>query len=322
MGMDSYFAVDMMNFDSDGFITEGLKEAWCLDYQKPIDQNNDVHTGIKMFNTFGSDNWKPANYLMNIKDDLKAADPSLTYKEIQVALWSLIEVPSFNIDKAISEGSMPSRMMTNGSPNFSVEKTKGIINKVRNEVDDFVYEPGTPVIVYSNTAHNDQDMGIVLSGSAWGISQDSGSVNNFCKEKWTNLLDEEEEMPAKWGWSNGTYNSGDEDTFDIYVGASHCDPDNGDFVGTFNFKINGSNLSYTLNLTKNNNLANLHLHVGNEILPRNGGGKNGKGKLSGAPGKFGYTRSLDGGIKQYTNTISIATGEVYISLHLGDAVDE
>ena len=115
MGIDSYFAVDMMNFDSDGFITEGLKEAWCLDYQKPIDQNNDVHTGIKMYNTFGSDNWKPANYLMNIKDELKAADPSLTYKEIQVALWSLIEVPSFNIDKAISEGSMPSRMMTNAA---------------------------------------------------------------------------------------------------------------------------------------------------------------------------------------------------------------
>ena len=161
-GLDSYFAVDFTNFESNGIISEGLTEGWCLDYQKPIDQNNDVHEGIKMFNTFGSENWKPANYLMNIKNELKQNDPSLTYKEIQVALWSLIEVPAFNIDKVLAEGSMPSRLMTNGTPNFNIEKTKGIINKVRNEVDDFVYKPGTPVIVYSNTIVDDhQDMGTV-----------------------------------------------------------------------------------------------------------------------------------------------------------------
>src|SRR6056297_1212757 len=178
-GLDSYFAVDFTNFGSNGIVSEGLKEGWCLDYQRAIDQNNDVHEGIKMFNTFGSENWKPANYLMNIKDELKQNDPSITYKEIQVALWSLIEKPSFNIDKALSEGTMPSRLMTNGTPNFSVEKTKGIINKVRNEVDDFVYKPGTPVIVYSNMASEYQDGGFVTGETAWAFSPNptDGSVN-------------------------------------------------------------------------------------------------------------------------------------------------
>ena len=207
-GLDSYFAVDFTNFDSNGIVSEGLKEGWCLDYQRAIDQNNDVHEGIKMFNTFGSENWKPANYLMNIKDELKQNDPSITYKEIQVALWSLIEKPSFNIDKALSEGTMPSRLMTNGSPNFSIEKTKGIINKVRNEVDDFVYKIGTPVIVYSNTAHDDQDVGYVSGETAWAfVPKDDGSVDlspagkslEFCGENGLGI--------QKWGWTNGPFSN-------------------------------------------------------------------------------------------------------------------
>src|SRR6056297_2116629 len=181
MGMDSYFAVDMTNFDSDGFITEGLKEAWCLDYQKPIDQNNDVHTGIKMFNTFGSDNWKPANYLMNIKDELQANDPSLTYREIQVALWSVIKEPAFNINKAVSEGSMPARLMTNGAPNFDVNKTNQIVSKVRSESPNFEYKLGTPSIVYAKTSSGNkilQPLAIVTGETAWAYaSRDDDSVN-------------------------------------------------------------------------------------------------------------------------------------------------
>jgi hypothetical protein len=158
-GLDSYFAFDLSNIETNGLIREGVIEGWCLEWNKPIRQNNDVHQGVELYNTFGSDTWKKPNYLMSIKKELKANDPDLTYKEIQVALWALIETPSFNIDKVLQDGRMPSRMMTNGKPNFDVDKTKQIISRVRNEVKDFEYKPGGSVIIFSRTEDTQQNVG-------------------------------------------------------------------------------------------------------------------------------------------------------------------
>lgn len=302
-GLDSYFALDFTNFESDGIVKEGLTEGWCLDYQKPIDQNNDIHEGIKMFNTFGSENWKPANYLMNIKNELKQNDPSITYKEIQVALWSLIEIPAFNIDKALSEGTMPSRLMTNGSPNFSVEKTKGIINKVRNEVDEFVYKPGTPVIVYSNTAEKDQDTGFVSGETAWAFAPNSdGSVNSNIS---TEFCDNDDISGNNWGWVNGQFSNGASGTFDVIAGAGKCDVSKGTIVGTFSFTYNNGDLDFTLDLTVDNDFSELQIYASSQML------------TSSAPGGLGYNEDIDGGIGTFSDEINGLSDDIYIAVHLG-----
>jgi hypothetical protein len=328
-GLDSYFALDFTNFESDGIVKEGLTEGWCLDYQKPIDQNNDVHEGIKMFNTFGSENWKPANYLMNIKDELKQNDPSITYKEIQIALWSLIEKPSFNIDKALSEGTMPSRLMTNGSPNFSVEKTKGIVNKVRKEVDDFVYKPGTPVIVYSNTHIDDQDVGSVEGETAWGFSANTdGTINTqnaieFCEN--TTI------QSSNWGWTNGLYSDAsdtdgiydDSDTFIMIAGAGGCDITKEDaiVVGSFSFNYDGGTLTYTLDLDIENDFTEIQIYAGSDLLPIGnnnnyitapGGNNNGLGNRENLdPHDF----DING--PELSGTIENLSGDIHIAVHLG-----
>jgi hypothetical protein len=181
-GLDSYFAFDLSNInhtETNGLIREGVIEGWCLEWNKPIRQNNDVHPGVELFNTFGSDTWKAPNYLMSIKDDLKAENPDLTYKEIQVALWSLIEEPAFNVDQVLKNGRMPSRMMTNGQPNFDVEKTKQIVNRVRNEVPAFEYKPGGPVLLFARTNDDQQNGG--------GVTQETevvNSISNFDDGGW------------------------------------------------------------------------------------------------------------------------------------------
>jgi hypothetical protein len=162
-GLDSYFAFDLSNIESNGLIREGVVEGWCLEWNKPIRQNNDVHQGVELYNTYGSSTWKSANYLMTIKKELKANDPDLTYREIQVALWSLIDTPTFNLDEVLQEGRMPSRMISNGQPNFSVKKTKEIVNRVRKEVGNFEYKPGSPIIVFSRTEDDQQNIGGVTT---------------------------------------------------------------------------------------------------------------------------------------------------------------
>ena len=160
-GLDSYFAFDVSNVGNNSIISEGLVEGWCLEWDKPIAQNNDRHDGVEAYSTFGSEKWKPVNYLMSIKDKLKREDPSLTYKEIQVAMWSLIDVPRFNVDEVLTAGRMPSRMMTNGQPNFSVSKVKNIVDRVRSNVDSYTYSESTPYMIFARTEDNSQNGGFV-----------------------------------------------------------------------------------------------------------------------------------------------------------------
>lgn len=160
-GLDSYFAFDVSNVQNSSIISEGVVEGWCLEWDKPIAQNNDRHDGVEAYSTFGSEKWKPVNYLMSIKEKLKREDPSLTYKEIQIALWSLIDVPRFNVDEVLSAGRMPSRMMTNGQPNFSVSKAKDIVDRVRSNADAYTYSETTPYMVFARTEDNSQNGGFV-----------------------------------------------------------------------------------------------------------------------------------------------------------------
>ena len=180
-GLDSYFAFDVSNVQTNGIISEGLVEGWCLEWNKPIASNNDRHDGVEAYSTFGSDKWKPVNYLMSIKNKLKREDPSLTYKEIQVSIWSLIDVPQFNLDEVLAAGKMPSRMMSDGRPNFSVSKVKEIVERVRSNADAYTYSESSPFMVFARTDDNSQNGGFVPceSGDAdqcEGFVSISGSV--------------------------------------------------------------------------------------------------------------------------------------------------
>lgn len=175
-GLDSYFAFDVSNVGNNSIISEGLVEGWCLEWDKPIAQNNDRHDGVEAYSTFGSEKWKPVNYLMSIKDKLKREDPSLTYKEIQVAIWSLIDVPRFNIDEVLTAGRMPSRMMTNGQPNFSVPKVKNIVDRVRSNSDSYTYSESTPFMIFARTEDGSQNGGFVPCDSG-DASQCEGYVS-------------------------------------------------------------------------------------------------------------------------------------------------
>jgi len=180
-GLDSYFAFDVSNVKTNGIISEGLVAGWCLEWNKPIAQNNDRHDGVEAYSTFGSEKWKPVNYLMSIQNKLKREDPSLTYKEIQVSLWSLIDVPRFDMDEVLASGRMPSRLMTNGLPNFSVSKVKEIVDRVRSNVDAYTYSESSPFMVFARTEDSSQNGGFVPceSGDAdqcEGFVSISGSV--------------------------------------------------------------------------------------------------------------------------------------------------
>ncbi len=160
-GMNSFFAFDVSDVTDNTIIKEGLTEGWCLEWNKPITSNGDVHRGIDNYSTYGSETWRPLNYLLSIKNRLIAEDPSVTYKEIQVSIWSLIEEPKFDLDQVLAAGDMPSSMLTDGVPNFSIEKVNAIVEKVRQEYSSYTYSPNSPYLIFAHTGDNSQNGGFL-----------------------------------------------------------------------------------------------------------------------------------------------------------------
>lgn len=316
-GLDSYFAFDMSNIQPNGLIRSGMAEGWCLEWDKPIAQNNDVHTGIEMYSTYGSDTWRPANYLMNIVDELRAEDPELTYREIQVALWSVIESPAFDMHKVLENGEMPERLMDNGMPNFSVSKVEDIVSRVRNEYQAFSYS-GNKYLSYANTGPDKQNGGVMVGAeTAWGVSLINGSFSDLALQ----FCGNSDIQGANWGWTNGPYEESEvTHSLALYAGAGQCDLNRGTFVGTFTFTYINGQLQYTIEMTETSpftnelyNLIKYQIHVGSDILPSS---PSPQATYTSAPGQFDtIVENLAEGTTVDQGTIPGLSGPIWVAVH-------
>jgi hypothetical protein len=147
---ETYFSVEFMNISSNKIVDNDIREGWCIDWQKPIDSNGGIYTNIRLYSTFNVEKWNPLNFLLNIKEQLQADDPEITFREIQIAIWSLRGFPKFDLD-TINIQEIPGRMHDNGVPTFSVEKVKEILQIVENGHKDFAFIPGTKFAVIAET---------------------------------------------------------------------------------------------------------------------------------------------------------------------------
>ena len=147
---ETYFSVEFMNISSNKIIGNDIREGWCIDWQKPIDSNGGIYTNIPLYSTFNVEKWNPLNFLLNIKEQLKADDPEITFREIQIAIWSLRGFPKFDLD-TINIQEIHGRMHDNGVPTFSAEKVKEILQIVENGYKDFAFIPGTKFAVIAET---------------------------------------------------------------------------------------------------------------------------------------------------------------------------
>lgn len=136
VGANSWFEVNLDNIQSNEFIANGIVEGWCLEWKKPLNADNDVHKGTKIYATKNSDTWKPLNYLFAIKKDLEIEDPSLTRREFQAVIWTLAGdmgiAPKFDVTK-LTVDELPNRLVSGNQPNFSREKVVSIVSRVQKE---------------------------------------------------------------------------------------------------------------------------------------------------------------------------------------------
>ena len=150
-GSEAYFSLEFSGMEQNSVIQNGfVGDGWCIDWQVAIESNGGVYNDIQLYSTYNVEKWNPLNYLFNIMDNLKQADPDLTYREFQAVVWSLRGFPEFNLS-ALSDQELPSRLRTGDEANFSREKVATILEIIESGYNDFEFVEGTKYAIIAET---------------------------------------------------------------------------------------------------------------------------------------------------------------------------
>lgn len=158
----AFFRIGFSDIEQNDVIQNGIGEGWCIDWQTEIDSENGVYNGVELYSTYRVEKWKPVNYLINIKDDLMTNNAEITYREIQLAIWSFRANPEFNLEEVALED-LPGRMVKDGEPNFSYERVKDIITTVEQGYSDFEYNDESKFAVIASTPSDVQTVFTVVN---------------------------------------------------------------------------------------------------------------------------------------------------------------
>jgi len=211
---DAFFRINISDALPNEHIKNVSADAWCLEWDKPLRSNDDIHQGVKVYATGSNDKWKPLNYFFSIQNELKAQYPeegTLTHREMQAVVWTLAGymgiATEFDVDK-LSDSELPSRLRENGKANFSRELVKIISEKVlknyanstitvsgfaleteENQQNVYVYPPSgittnvvtdiTPTTAVSGGIIEDAgDSPITKKGVCWGTDANPTTADN------------------------------------------------------------------------------------------------------------------------------------------------
>lgn len=309
-----------MNLEKDGsqdsFFTVSLDgghevEGWCVEWNE--DASFGVNQGTKLYSTKGMSDWDNLNYFMNIKDDLKANDPALTYREIQVIIWSLIDTPSFDVDKIGEYQNISSRIYRDGKPLFDVQKVKDIVQQIKN-----TRGKAKPLTTGVTLIENNGQTVMVGDETAFAVKTNTvNSTKNVDDDYSTCFSDEiiKNVSFARWGWTNGPISDGEEHTYDIYAGAGQCDLNKGTLVGKLTVEYSDGTFTATYKMTRLSDytgnaysMSETHFYVGNSPYPQKGP------RYTVAPGQYGNKQDHEDAT-EYTYNVSGLSGDVYFIAH-------
>lgn len=114
----------------------------------------------------------------------------------------------------------------------------------------------------------------------------------------------------RWGWSNGPLAPGTGAAWPVYAASSQCDVARSTRVGSLSVSYGREgNVQIVFDRVGDFVLAEEHLHVGTEPLPR---GKDGRFTI--APGRYPIVRKLDDATHS-ENQVGGLEGDIYVAYH-------
>jgi uncharacterized repeat protein (TIGR02543 family) len=145
----SYFTYELNNIKPNPFIGNGAYEGWCTLWDIPIQRGNE-YSGVKLYSTRREAKWNKLNYLMYKKDHYLENIDGATWKEIQIAIWSLIEFYEFDLNK-LDIQDLPSEFREGNQYAFSMELVNYVLKDIEQNADSKVQEYESGYVIFMQT---------------------------------------------------------------------------------------------------------------------------------------------------------------------------
>lgn len=156
-GGKSYFDLAVRNTGPNKHLSTGTKNGWSLKWKSPVN-NDTTYERVTLYSTYNEEYWKPVNYLLNNREEIEAEFPNAGYREMQAAIWMLLDFTDFDPETArISD--LPEDMQSNGQYNFDLAGAEAIVDVALSGANGFQY---TPSSTYAVVAASSTDSGVVI----------------------------------------------------------------------------------------------------------------------------------------------------------------
>jgi hypothetical protein len=157
----SYFKISIDNTSR----LNGEYNAWCVQIEKNL-QRGVTHAGTRLHSTEKDKIFNQLSYIINTRNRYERALAGLSWREIQIAMWVLIETSDYNL--ATVESRIPSVF-----EGYNASYVYEILNDVKTNGNTF--EPGSTDIrlIYYEVEDNQNG---VFEETAWAWAEDVGDV--------------------------------------------------------------------------------------------------------------------------------------------------
>jgi hypothetical protein len=268
---------------------DGVYHAWCAQMDVSL-QSGVEHPGTQLYDTDRDIIFNKLSYIVNKRNVYEREMQGLTWKEIQVAFWVLLETGGYNLSAI--EDRIPEDVK-----GYNATFVNAILQDVQMNGSNF--QPGATDIrlFYYEIQDNQNGIG---EETAWAWAGDDRAIPFS--------VDGE-----PWGWyfpyEVGETNHGDVFRTLLIAGAGLNDLDKGTPVGTADFWVVNSTLNVQIQMYSAYCFTNLQLYV-DESIPDQ------------IPGSFPHKRESTVPDDEYSFQVDISAfgDDLFIALH-ADIVD-
>ncbi len=314
---NSYFTIEVSNITPNGYLRNGTFEGWCIQWDKPINSNGGIYENVPFYSTFGDEKFKPINFFLNERRELRAEIPEMTYREEQIIIWTLRDFPKFDVEN-LDISDLPSSMVQNGQVNFDAGIVQTVLDHVRDGIDSFSYEDGQIYGVVNAHSEDTQTTLIVVGDTMYAFGDGyEGSFRCSYSQGWGwvfehNLNDGDETYPFLAGVGNADENC-DQNNYSVNMDKK---------VGDLTISYEAPILSFEFKADDDYGFRDPHIWVGCE--------RDDITQIQGfAPGQYPYPvdfdqtlifaeQTFDVDISSYLDSPKCTGESIFVSVHAGN----
>ena len=243
----SYFKISVRDVGSNSIIPNGVFHAWCVEMPKPLSRGQDL-PGAKLFLTDKDPVFNKLAYIINNRGTLERQNPGLSWKDIQVAFWVILETKDMNL----------ASIEPIGLEGYNSTYVNNILADVQENGSSF--KPGIGhTQLFLIDAGDDEQLTVGESNTAWARMDGGpdGPDDDFTYAFNPDNGDESSVGGGNWATYIKFIDNG-QSSFPLYAGRTN-------FVGWLNVSRTNDELVIMYNLNNDYVLSVTHVHVGLEF---------------------------------------------------------